>query len=112
MTSRRRRAFRAPGARQKGPMNRFVAFTVPLLLSATVATATDVSTCGQTVEKGDVSVLTSDLVCMHTPYAVRLLHKSTLDLNGHTLTGGSGTYATVLAVARATGVLERGSGPG
>ena len=72
-----------------------------LFLLASSAHALDITTCGQTVPSFDVGVLQTDLVCpnpntgegclaggMGDPAAVDLQADATLQLNGHTITGG------------------------
>ena len=56
-----------------------------LLLLPGPASAVDVTTCGQTVPRGDVGTLTADLDCTGAPYgvpAVNLSEHATLALNG------------------------------
>jgi hypothetical protein len=63
------------------------------------ALAVDVTTCGQTVPDREIGVLQTDLVCPNpgtiddclsptAPVAVNLAKRGSLDLNGHTITGG------------------------
>jgi hypothetical protein len=65
--------------------------------------ATDIMTCGETVAAGDTGDLQADLDCGNDFrfFAVRLLAGSTLRLNGHSIVGGTNTFATVLGVAYA-----------
>jgi hypothetical protein len=53
------------------------------------ARATDVTTCGTTVAAGDTGVLQADLSCPNDFFGVRLLKGSTLQLNGHSIVGGT-----------------------
>lgn len=76
------------------------------------AHAVDVSTCGTTVAAGDVGVLQSDLDCPTSIFAVRLLARATLDLNGHALRGGDSTFATVLGVSHDDPAQPTGAGRG
>src|SRR5512138_517192 len=72
-----------------------------LLLLARTAHALDVTTCDQTVPSFEVGVLQTDLVCPNpntlegcigagsgAPAAVRLEANATLQMNGHSITGG------------------------
>jgi hypothetical protein len=61
--------------------------------------ATDITACSTTVAAGDTGVLQTDVVCMDDFFGVRLLAGSTLRLNGHSITGSAGTFATVLGVS-------------
>jgi hypothetical protein len=61
------------------------------ILLGSVAWGLDVTSCGTTVPAGDTGVLTTDLVCSPVPvgaFGVQLGDRSTLDLAGHTITGG------------------------
>jgi hypothetical protein len=84
------------------------------LALAWVATAhaTDVTTCGTTVASGDTGVLQADLSCPNDFFGVRLLKGSTLQLNGHSIVGGLGTFATVLGVAGVNDEAPDEGGPG
>jgi hypothetical protein len=64
----------------------FAAMTV--LATGLVAGATDITTCGQTVASKDTGILVADLTCPSSAVGVFLQDKATLDLGGHTLTGG------------------------
>jgi hypothetical protein len=72
-----------------------------IVLLARVASAIDITTCGQTVPSFDVGMLQADLVCpnpntsegciasgMGAPAAVDLQANATLQMNGHSITGG------------------------
>ena len=52
------------------------------------AAATDVTACHQTVVARDTGVLQADLTCSDSATAVFLDDRATLDLGGHTITGG------------------------
>src|SRR5215472_11906574 len=52
------------------------------------AAATDITACGQTIVRKDTGVLTVDLSCSSSAEGVFLDDKATLQLNGHTITGG------------------------
>ena len=71
-----------------------------LLSSIGAAGAVDITTCGTTVAAGETGVLQADLDCPTSPFAVRLLRRATLDLNGHAVRGGDSTGAIVLGVSR------------
>lgn len=67
------------------------------------AAAVDVTTCGQIIQAGETGVLASDLDCSGAgAFAVLLLRRATLDLNGHTLIGGP-VSPTVKGAAAADG---------
>jgi hypothetical protein len=55
---------------------------------ATSAYALDVSACGTVIPPGETGVLVTDLVCSPTDSGIQMNDRSTLDLNGHTITGG------------------------
>jgi hypothetical protein len=57
-------------------------------LLATPAHALDISACGTVIPPGETGVLTTDLVCSPTDVGIHMNDRSTLDLNGHTITGG------------------------
>lgn len=72
-----------------------------LLVFVGVAHALDITTCDQTVPSAQVGVLQADLVCPNpntlddcigagdgAPAAVRLAANATLQMNGHSITGG------------------------
>ena len=59
-----------------------------LVAAADRATATDVTACGQTVAARDTGVLTADLTCSSSAEGVFLEERATLDLGGHTISGG------------------------
>lgn len=61
---------------------------VALLGGAVGAGATDVTTCGQAVAARDTGVLVADLTCPSSAIGVFVQDRATLDLGGHTLTGG------------------------
>src|SRR5262249_52188397 len=83
------------------------------LASGPAARATDITACDTTVAAGDTGVLQADLDCPNSlAFAVRLLRGSTLQLNGHSITGGTDTFATVLGVARADDEEPDEGGPG
>lgn len=63
------------------------------------ATATDITSCGETVAAAETGVLQADLDCSSNPFGVRLLREATLDLNGHSIAGGTATLATVLGAS-------------
>jgi hypothetical protein len=82
-----------------GPVIRILLPSIVLL--AGVAQAIDITTCGQTVPSFDIGVLQTDLVCpnpntadgclasgMGAPAAVDLQANATLQMNGHSITGG------------------------
>jgi hypothetical protein len=96
-------------------MARFLALSFALLVLRPVgARATDISTCGQTIEAHDTGVLVADLDCTSDQYqyGVRMLSHATLELNGHTIMTGPSSYATILAVGRADGTVPKGTGVG
>lgn len=70
-------------------------------LSAPAApvTAADITSCSETVGEGETGVLQADLDCASRPFGVRLLRDATLDLNGHSIAGGTATFATVLGAS-------------
>lgn len=78
----------------------FFASLTLILASTTSAKAIDISSCGTTVPKGETGVLQTDLDCSNDLFGVRLLRKATLDLNGHAISGGTVTFATVLGANR------------
>src|SRR5262245_59980 len=59
-----------------------------LLMVAAPASAADVTTCDTTVPPGEVADLQADLVCAATETGVLLGSKSTLRMNGHSISGG------------------------
>jgi len=61
---------------------------VLLIAAVDRVTATDVTSCGQTVAPRDMAVLTTDLTCSSSASGVFLGDRSTLDMNGHTMNGG------------------------
>jgi hypothetical protein len=71
-----------------------------VLAHAAPSRGTDITACGTTVAAGDTGVLQADIVCQDEYFGVRLLTGSTLQLNGHSITGTRSTFATVLGVAR------------
>ncbi len=75
-----------------------------------LATTVSITACGQTVPAHEIGVLEADLDCSATPFGVRLLHGAALQLNGHTIVGGS--YAAVAGVKVVTGANPIGSGRG
>jgi hypothetical protein len=77
----------------------WVLFTA-LLSSVGAAAAVDITTCGTTVAAGDTGVLQADLDCPTSLFAVRLLRRATLDLNGHAVRGSDSTGAVVMGVSR------------
>ena len=72
---------------------------VLLLMGAGMGRATDITTCGETVAAGDTADLQADLDCQSGFFGVRLLARSTLRLNGHSIVGGPTMFATILGVA-------------
>lgn len=67
----------------------WIALAVVLMLRSS-AFALDIFSCGQEVPSGATGVLTADLVCPGTTgYGVLLEPKSTLQLNGHSITGAA-----------------------
>jgi len=94
-------------------MKRFSWFLAALLLpSAAAAANVPITSCETTVNAGDTGILQADLDCSSSTYGVRMLVGTTLDLNGHTISGGAGTFATVLGVNRTQGGLRLGRGAG
>jgi hypothetical protein len=84
-----------------------------VLAHAVAGHATDITTCGTTVAAGDTGVLQADLDCPTEPwFGVRLLSRSTLRLNGHSIKVGAGTFAGVLGVARVDDEEPDEGGPG
>lgn len=92
-----------------------------ILLLTNVAFALDITTCGQTVSSFEVGVLQADLVCPNpntadgclaatgAPAGVELQERATLQLNGHTITGGCFGVHAFLASARRPVAIQ---GPG
>lgn len=71
---------------------------VSLAVAADDARGLDIVGCGVTVPRNETGVLQADLDCSNTgTFAVQLLRRTTLDLNGHFLVGGPIT-PTVVAV--------------
>ena len=62
-----------------------------------------ISTCGQVVAPGDPGILTADLVCPTSDPAVRVFRHGELELDGHTITGGSVRVACPDGGCRVTG---------
>jgi hypothetical protein len=83
-----------------------VILTAPLFPGS--AQAFDVDTCGQTVPRGEIGVLQTDLTCPQgaLSIAVTLDRRATLDLNGHTLTGGDVSVACSGARCKVVGPGE------
>jgi hypothetical protein len=75
-----------------------------LVAAAGRATATDVTACGQSIAARDTGVLTVDLTCSSSVDGAILGEKSTLDLNGHTLSG-SGVYCTTSCTVKGPGTI-------
>jgi hypothetical protein len=67
------------------------------------AMATDITACGATIAPGDTGVLQADLDCSAAPIGVLVLTHGVLDLNGHTISGGDVTTATVQGAKKADG---------
>ena len=65
-----------------------------LVLAAARAAAFDLTTCGGAVQAGEIADLRADLVCPPLAAAVALTAGSTLNLNGHTISGTSTTSGT------------------
>lgn len=59
-----------------------------VLIAAGAARAGDITACGQLVGARDTGVLVADLTCPDSAAAVFVADRGTLDLAGHTLTGG------------------------
>jgi hypothetical protein len=57
-------------------------------LLATPAHALDVTACGTVIPPGETGVLTTELACSPTDVGIHMNDRSTLDLNGHSITGG------------------------
>jgi hypothetical protein len=95
-------------------MKRFSCILAAALFVPSIALAANVpiTACETTVNPGDTGVLQADLDCSGSPFGVRMLIGTTLDLNGHTIGGGATTFATVLGVNRAQGKLRQGRGDG
>jgi hypothetical protein len=74
-----------------------------IVLIASLAMATDITTCGATIAAGDTGVLQADLDCSTSPIGVLVLSGGVLDLNGHSIAGGDGTTATVLGARNSDG---------
>lgn len=84
-------------------MRRVVFLASLTILAARTVAAIDVTSCGATLPETDTGVLQVDLDCAGAgPYGVRLLRKATLDLNGHSITGGP-VAPTVLGVETSDG---------
>ncbi len=78
-------------------MGKLTATSALILLSARVAFAVDVTSCGQVVGPREAGVLVADLDCSGAPEgtsAVILSRNASLDLQGHTLTGATGDNTT------------------
>src|SRR5262245_15049690 len=68
---------------------------VLVLLGSSTLQAADVTTCGQTLLAGEVGNLVADLDCTGIPAAAVYMNAgATLEMNGHTLTGGVTGVAT------------------
>lgn len=92
-----------------------------VLLLASVAHALDVTSCGQTVPSFDTGILQTDLVCPNpntgddclaatgAPAGVDLQANATLQLNGHTITGGCFGVRALLATSKRPASIQ---GPG
>ena len=91
---------------------RFSASLVLGLVIVSFASSTHAleASCGLVVPAGSIAVLTSDLNCTDTPIAIALEANATLDLQGFTLTVGSGFG--VLCRHRACTVMSSATGPG
>jgi hypothetical protein len=70
-----------------------------VLAHAPSSRATDITACSTTIAPGDTGVLQANVVCGNDFFGVRLLKGSTLRLNGHSISGGPTTFATVLGVS-------------
>lgn len=78
-------------------MAKWILATV-LVLGAAEAWALDITSCGATVPRGEIGVLSVDLVCQPGDiHAVALEHRATLDLNGHAISN-PGHFASGAAV--------------
>jgi hypothetical protein len=65
------------------------AMTVVFFLATTrVGTAVDITSCGATVPDTEVGILQTDVSCIGAFIGVTLGNAATLNLNGHSLTGG------------------------
>jgi hypothetical protein len=81
------------------------------LMLATVAHATDLTVCGQTLHGGEIGELVADLDCGGAPVvAVTMQAGSTLHLNGHGLTGAAIGVGT--DPGKKGGPVTRITGPG
>lgn len=67
-----------------------VSALVLLATTSAVAQTVPVGTCFQSVPEGATGIVMNDIVCSSTPgtFVVELFNRATLDLNGHTLSGG------------------------
>ncbi len=91
-------------------MSRAMRALACIALAVSAAHASDITTCGQTVAADDTGVLQADLDCSSAPVGVWLLRGATLDLNGHTISAGDFSYATVAGVRRVGGSNPVGHG--
>jgi hypothetical protein len=62
---------------------------------AAVASALDVTTCGQTVPPFEVATLQADLTCVGPAAGVYVGHRATLELNGYVLSSDSVAFGAV-----------------
>lgn len=82
-----------------------------VMLASSVLHAADVTTCGQTILGGEVGTLVTDLDCTGIPAAAVYMYPgATLQMNGHTLTGGLSGVATY--PGKRGGPTSRILGPG
>jgi hypothetical protein len=96
-------------------MRVFPARLAIVLLLASRAWALDITSCGTSVPSRVVGVLQADLVCSDTT-ALLLGLRSTLDMNGHTLTvSGHGVYCggscRIVSALATPGTIVGSSGP-
>lgn len=85
-------------------------FALVVFSAAGRAAAMDVTACGQTVSERFTGVVQDDLDCPDSAQAVFLLDRATLDLAGHTITGG-GVYCAGTCIVHGPGVIRQVTGP-
>jgi hypothetical protein len=85
-----------------------VAASLVAALLAAPALAVDIRDCGADVPAGETGVLVADIVCSGPGTAVQLHDRSTLDLAGHSITGGTAAVqGSVSLRGRSLGTHDR-----